>query len=150
MRRFAFAALVLALGTGSLTACKRAEAPAPAAPATPPAVAAPMPLHVVDIALGKGLNPDKTIAEPTTTFAPTDKLIASIKTEGSAASATLTTRWTYEDGQTVNESSKTIAPTGPTATEFTLEKSDGWPAGKYQVEVMLNGASAGKRDLVVQ
>lgn len=151
MKRSARAALVLALCAGLVTACKKAEAPpAPAAAPPPAATPVPAPIHVVDISLGKSLNADQTVAEPTTTFAPTDKLIASVKTDGASSHATLTARWTYEDGQTVNESSKAIAPSGPAATEFTLEKPDGWPAGKYQLEVLLNGVSAGKRDFVVQ
>lgn len=150
MSRFACATLLLLFAAGFPTGCKKAETTTPPAATAPPPVSAPTPVRVVQISLGKSLNSDKTIAEPTSTFAPTDKLIASVATEGTASSATLTARWTYEDGQTVNESSKSIAPTGPAATEFTLEKPDGWPTGKYQVEVLLNGASAGKRDLVVQ
>jgi hypothetical protein len=150
MKRFACAALVLALAAGGATSCKKTETAAPPVAAAPPPVSAPMPVQVVQISLGKSLNPDHTIAEPTTTFAPTDKLIASVSTQGAAPSATLTARWTYQDGQTVNESSKSIAPTGPATTDFTLEKPDGWPAGQYQVEVLLNGVSAGKRELTVQ
>ncbi len=149
MKRFACAALLLAFAAAGVASCKKAETPAPPVAAAPP-VSAPLPVQVVQISLGKSLNADKSIAEPASSFAPTDKLIASVATQGSAPSATLTARWTYQDGQTVNESSKSIAPTGPANTEFTLEKPDGWPAGKYRVEVLLNGVSAGKRELVVQ
>ena len=38
------------------------------------------------------------------------------------------------DGQTVNESSQSIAPNGPAATAFQISKPDGFPPGKYKVE----------------
>jgi hypothetical protein len=50
----------------------------------------------------------------------------SVKTDGSGPSATLTVRWTYQDGQVVDESGQNIAPTdGATVTEFHLSKPDG-------------------------
>jgi hypothetical protein len=51
----------------------------------------------------------------------------------------------------VDESTQNIAPTGSaaTVTEFHLSKPDGWPAGGYKVEVLLNGTSAGTRDFKV-
>ena len=60
------------------------------------------------------------------------------------------TRWTYQDGQVVNEESQVITPTGSAVTEFHIAKPDGFPAGGYQVEVIANGASAGKRAFQVQ
>jgi len=63
---------------------------------------------------------------------------------------TLTARWTYGDGQVVNESSRAIAPKGPTVTAFHISKPDGWPAGRYKVEITANGAPAGSRDFEVK
>jgi hypothetical protein len=74
----------------------------------------------------------------------------SITTEGSGPSATVTARWTYEDGQVVDESRQDIGPTtGATVTEFHLSRAEGWPTGGYKVEVLLNGASARTRDFKV-
>jgi len=56
----------------------------------------------------------------------------------------------YQDGQIVDESTQTIAPTGAARTEFHISKPDGWPAGKYKLEVLLNGTSAGTKDFDVQ
>ena len=74
----------------------------------------------------------------------------SVASEGSATTVTLTARWTYEDGQLVNESSETLAPSGPAVTEFHIEKPSGWPAGKYKVEIAANGAPAGAREFEVR
>jgi hypothetical protein len=50
----------------------------------------------------------------------------------------------------VDESRQNITPTGSTTvTEFHLSKPDGWPAGGYKVEVLLNGISAGTREFKV-
>ncbi len=107
-------------------------------------------VKVTDIAVGRSVAADKTIAEKTESFGPADTFYLSVKTEGSGPSATLTARWTYEDGQVVDESRQNIAPTGSAAvTEFHLSKPDGWPAGGYKVEVLLDGASAGTRDFKV-
>ena len=58
-------------------------------------------------------------------------------------------RWTYQDGQVVDESSQTIAPTGPSVTEFHISKPGGWPACKYKVEITANGSVAGTREFDV-
>jgi hypothetical protein len=66
----------------------------------------------------------------------------SVATDGAAPSATLRAKWSFEDGQLVNESTRTIAPVNKERTEFHIAKPDGWPAGKYKLEVFLNDQSA--------
>lgn len=107
-------------------------------------------VRVSTIDMGRSLNADKTIADNTDAFKPSDTIYASISTEGAAATATLKARWTYQGGQVVNESSQTIAPTGGTRTEFHISKPDGWPTGKYTLEVFLNGSSATTKDFEVE
>jgi ABC-type glycerol-3-phosphate transport system substrate-binding protein len=105
--------------------------------------------RVSQIDMGRSLNADKTVTVNTESFKPTDTIYASIVTERTAATATLKARWTYQDGQVVNESTQTIAPTGDARTEFHISKPDGWPTGKYKLEVFLDGSSAATRDLEV-
>jgi hypothetical protein len=138
-----------------VSACKRAETPAPApTPAPSPPVSAPTPtaapLAVEDISLGKSVGADKSIAELATEFAPTDTFYVSVKTTGAAPSAKLTALWTYEDGQSVAESSEAIAPTGPATTEFHVSKPDGWPPGGYRVQVFLDGKAVGTKEFAVK
>jgi large exoprotein involved in heme utilization and adhesion len=112
--------------------------------------AAPAAVKVTRIDVGRSVAADKTIAEKTASFRPADTFHVSVATDGSGPSATLTARWTYEDGQVVDESRQSISPTGSaTVTEFHLSKPDGWPAGAYKVEVLLNGSSAGTREFTV-
>jgi hypothetical protein len=144
-------ALVAAL---ALLACGRSETSAP--PAATPPVSAPapsaaaQPARVSGIDLGRALGADKSVSAPAESFAPGDTIYASISTEGRAPSLTLTARWTYEDGQLVNETSETIAPEGPATTEFHISKSDGFPVGRYQVEILADGAPAGTRQFEVR
>ena len=106
-------------------------------------------IKVADITLGRALSGDKSISDATDTFRANDTIYASVATDGSAPSATLRARWTFEDGQTVDESTRTIAPGNRERTEFHISKPNGWPAGKYKVEVFLNDQSAGTKTFEV-
>ena len=106
-------------------------------------------LAVSEIQLGRSVNADLSIQDQTTTFRPTDVIYASVATKG-AGSGTINARWTYQDGQQVSADSRTIAPNGPAHTEFHISKPSGWPAGKYHVEITLNGASVGTKDFEVK
>ena len=106
-------------------------------------------IRVSQVDIGRSLNAAKEINENTTSFKPGDTIYASVATAGSAATATVKARWTYQDGQVVNESTQTIAPTGDARTEFHISKPDGWPSGKYKLEVFLNGSSAATKDFEV-
>ena len=107
-------------------------------------------VRVSHIDMGRSLNADKTISDNSNSFKANDTIYASIATAGTAATATLKARWTYQDGQVVNESTQTIAPTGDARTEFHISKPDGWPTGKYKLEVFLNGSSVATKDFEVQ
>jgi hypothetical protein len=99
-------------------------------------------VRVTDVTLGRSVGGDKAVTDSTDTFKPNDTIYASIATEGSAPSATIRAKWSFEDGQLVDESTRTIAPNNRERTEFHISKPDGWPAGKYKVEVFLNDQSA--------
>ena len=146
MRRMTLAlSLVLAAAVFS-AACKKQEPPAPAptpVPVEPTVVPTPAPaVKISDVSLGKSLGPDKKVAAATDTFKPKDTIFAVVSTDGSAASSTIHVKWTFQDGQTVKEDSRTIAPTGPATTEFSIQKPSGWPKGEYQVEATADGGPA--------
>ena len=141
--------LVLCLMLALVGACKKAEeAPArPVAAQTP--AAAPAAFHVSRIDLGTAIGADKKVASPATTFKPADTIYAVVQSEGASPSVSLLAKWTYEDGQLVNESTQVIAPTGPAATEFHIAKPGGWPAGKYTLVVTANGVAAAPVQFIV-
>jgi hypothetical protein len=100
---------------------------------------------ISEVQLGRKLSADKRVAEATTKFSPRDTIYAVAVTQGSSPNATVTARWTYEDGgQVVKEDSRTIAPNGTEATEFHISKPSGWPKGKYRVTLTMGGSSESK------
>jgi hypothetical protein len=135
--------------------CERSAPPAahPSPAATPGRAAAappaPAAFKVAALEVGKEIGPNKRVTSPGTSFGANDTIYASVATEGSAPSVALKARWTYQDGQLVDESVQTIAPTGPAVTEFHVAKPSGWPAGKYKVEISANGAVVASRDFEV-
>ena len=106
-------------------------------------------VRVTDITLGRSVGGDKAVTDRTDSFKPNDTIYASVATDGSAQSATLRAKWSFEDGQLVDESTQTIAPNTRARTEFHISKPDGWPAGKYKVEVFLNDLAADTKSFTV-
>ena len=145
--------------TLALSACKK---PAPPVPPPAPAATAPAPIlapaaataSVVSVDLGNRIGADNRVAAPATTFAPTDTVYASIATRTSDAAATvagkLAAKWTYQDGQTVNEESHDLNLTGDGASEFHISLPGGLPVGQYKVEVSLDGAVVQSKDFEVK
>jgi hypothetical protein len=107
-------------------------------------------VRVTDVTLGRAIGGDKAITDRTETFRPNDTIYASVRTDGTAERVTLRARWTFEGGQVVDESSRTISPRGEERTEFSISKPDGWPAGKYRLEVFVNDQSAHSKDFQVR
>ena len=107
-------------------------------------------LRVTDVTLGRAVGGDKAITDRTETFQPNDTIYASVATEGSASSATLRARWTFEDGQVVDEATRTIASNNRERTEFHISKPNGWPAGKYKLEVFLDDRSVETKNFEVR
>ena len=148
MRRLSSVTLAaLALGLTALlsgAACKKAEEPVAAAAPTvaiPTAVPAAA-VAVTDVSLGKSIGADKKVQTPTDTFAPKDTIFASVSTDGTAPAAVIHAKWTFQDGQTVKDDSRTVALAGPGVTEFSIQKPDGWPKGNYKVEIMVDAGPA--------
>jgi hypothetical protein len=108
------------------------------------------PIRVSDIQVGKAIGTDKKVANQTTDFGVRDTMYVAVITDGAAKDAKLDTKWTYGT-KTVKSDSQTISPTGgENVTEFHVTKVSAWPKGNYKVEVMLNGVSAGSKDLSVK
>jgi hypothetical protein len=157
------ALLVALLGTVALAGCKKKE-PEPVAPAptTEPApMPAPAPAPVASTAmvstvdLGNTIGADMKVGTPATTFAPKDTIHVSIGTNTSdpaaAVPSKLGVKWTHVDSnQVVSEETRDVTLTGAGNTEFHIAKPDGWPAGKYKVEVMQDGNVVQTREFEVK
>lgn len=128
-------------GAGAVSESDYSGAPA-AASAAGPAASASGTVRLVDVELGNSVRPDKSVQSATETFAPNDTIFAAVKTDG-AGTATIEAKWTYKDGQVVKTDSRTIDPTGPAVTDFSIEKPGGWPTGDYKVEISVDGTPTG-------
>ncbi len=106
-------------------------------------------MAVKDVDLGRTLNPDKTIGDNTGEFKPSETVYASVQTEGDGGGV-LKARWTFQDGQVVDETTQNVATSGPANTEFHVAKPDGFPVGKYRVEIALNGNVAASKEFEVK
>lgn len=130
--------------------------PAPVATSTTVASAAAPPvaaLSIANVTLGSEVNAEHQVAKAASSFASTDKTIyASVATEGSSGGATLNAKWTYLEGtsQLVSSISQSIATDGPAVTTFKVKNPDLWPAGKYQVEISLDGKSVAKQNFEIR
>lgn len=146
----------LVLGAFVLAACggrddTGAAVDSPAA-ATPPAITTPS-SAVTSIDVGKSIDADRRVTSATTTFSPRDTMYVSVTTQNAPPNAMLTAKWTFQDGQVVDSLTQSVAAAtatgGTTVTEFHLARPSGWPAGRYTVEVLLNGQSVGTREITV-
>ena len=171
MNRFLVLNAAALLAVVALVGCKKKEAqtatvPPPAAtlaipppPAGPITMPAPAPssgmANVVGLELGTAAGADMKIATPTRAFATKDKMIAAVTTRTNDANTTVPAkvgvRWTHADSnQTVNEETRDLQLKGEQTWDFEITNSNPWPAGKYKVEVMLDGNVAQTREFEVK
>ena len=109
-------------------------------------------VSVENVKVGRAIGADMRLTAETDEFRSSDTIFAVVETRGSGPNTSLQARWTYEDGQVVDESTRNIAASIEDATEFHISKpsGSGWPKGKYKVEILLNGAPAGSEDFEVK
>jgi hypothetical protein len=143
-----------ALAFAALTACSKEQKAAGGdvtadSAATASATPAASTVAVADVDVGRAVS-NARVTDKTDDFKPADTIYTSVHTTGSASAATVMARWTYQDGQVVQESSQSIAPSGDAYTEFHISKPGGLPKGKYKVEVFLDSKSAGTKDFEVK
>ena len=159
-------ALALAvIASVAVVGCKKKEEAAPPPAATEPApIPAPMPpaapaptASVATVDLGSAAGPDLKLTATGATFKAKDKIIASVGTMTSDPAASvagkLTAKWTFMNGaeaMPVSEESKDFNFAGAGTTNFEISKPDGWPVGKYKVEILLDGAVVQTREFEVK
>ena len=148
--RISYALAAALVGTVALAGCKKKEEPVVAPPAAvepAPAPAepapAPAPVSATGVTVGNTVAADKSVAA-VGMFGVKDKIIVSVKTDASTpADATIEAKLTFQDGQEAGKQSATVKAedAGTTNIEFTNTKD--WPAGKYKVDVTVNGQPVG-------
>jgi hypothetical protein len=134
----------------TIGACKKGNETTTRTDTATGAIAPAASLKVTDVDLGRAVGADKRVTDKTDDFKPNDTIYASVHTMGTASSAKLTARWMFQDGQVVEESSQTIAPTTESDTEFHITKPGGWPKGKYTLHLLLDGNEVQTKDFEVK
>jgi hypothetical protein len=126
------------------------------APASTSASAAPVnadAFAVSKVVVGDSVTAAHTVSQAKDTIAANQKAIyASVETSGRTDGATLSARWSYNEGkgQLVSAISQSIATTGPAVTTFKIQNPNVWPAGKYTVEIALDGKPVSTRAFEVK
>lgn len=137
------------------TATVAAPAPAPAPAELPPPPDAGPAGQVTAVDVGSAVGSDLRVGIPKSTFAPKDRIMASVVTKtpdlNNNTPTKLTARWSHVDSnQVINEESRDITLKGEQVFAFEVKNPQPWPTGKYRLEVMLGGKAAQTRDFEVK
>ena len=113
-------------------------APAPAEP-----MPAPAPVSATVVTVGNTAAADKSVAA-VGMFGVKDKIIVSVKTDASTpADATIDAKLTFQDGQVAGQKTQAVKAEDAGTTNIEFTNTNDWPAGKYKVDVTVNGQPVG-------
>jgi hypothetical protein len=136
-----------------VTPIPEAQAPAAASTAMGNSVASgdmSSTVMVANVALGAKVDAATSkVTVSADSFAPADAIYAVVDTRG-LGNATLSAKWSYQDGQVVHQDSKSITSNGPQTTAFMISKPSGFPAGNYKVDISLDGKQVTSKDFAVK
>jgi len=148
--RMSYALAAALVGTVALVGCKKKEEPVVAppavvepAPAPAPVEPAPAPVSATSVTVGSTAAADKSVAA-VGMFGVKDKIIVSVKTDAATpANAAIDAKLTFQDGQVAGQQTATVVAGGVDTTNIEFTNTNAWPAGKYKVDVTLNGQPVG-------
>lgn len=107
-------------------------------------------LHVTAVDVGKSVGTDNRVTTAATAFDRNDTIYVSVATDGSGGNIPVTAKWTYQDGEVVDTETRTVANAGPAVTAFRVSKPEGWPTGRYQVQISVSDEVVATRDFAVR
>ena len=148
LNRISYALIVALAGTVALAGCKKKEeamAPTPVVtePAPAPMMESPAPVATTSVTVGNMAAADKSVAGMST-FGTKDKIIVSVKTDAATTvNAAIDAKLTYQDGQVAGQQTASVMAEDAGTTNITFSNDKPWPAGKYKVDVTVNGQPAG-------
>ena len=154
IRTGAFLAMTAALMT--VAACKKGDK-ADSSSTTPPAMAptpTPPPAATAQtIFTGRRIGDNKQISDSTSMFNARDTMYVVVTTANTPSGGNMMAKWTFETGAVVDSIMQTVEKTDSVkttaVTEFHIMKKNPWPAGKYTVDISLDGRSLGTRTVEV-
>ena len=143
----------LTLVAFSLVACDRASSRRDADASESSVAATPAAPRVQNIELGKDADDESLrVTSEATTFAPDDTMFLAVVVQNPDADSRLTARWTYQDGSVVDSSGQGVdraMGSSTSVTQFKVHNDEGWPLGRYSVDVWMNGTLVGSRAFTV-
>lgn len=95
----------------------------------------------VDLEVGRSVKPDNHVVESTLVFKPADTIHFVLVSKGSVSGVKVQVVGTFQNGAPVFDSNRVVNLSGPTATDLRASNPGGWPVGKYQARVLINGKS---------
>lgn len=136
------------------------DAPAPGAPAgndagagaTPsalPTTSTP-PLSVTAVDVGSAIGADDRVTTAATTFDREDTVYVSVATDGDVDNVPVTAKWTSQDGEVIDTETRIVEHAGPAVTAFRVYRPNGWPSGRYRVEVSVADRVLQTREFTVR
>ena len=156
-RPIAFALALLLAGCGGEPAAPAAGAEAPStaaeaggAGAEPIAQLPQGSLEAVALEVGVALDADGRVAAVSERVRPGDAVHASLVTVGESEAAMLAIAWRDASGAEIDADERAITASGPAVHTFTRKPESGWAPGRYEVEVRVDGESAGVRSFEVR
>ena len=143
--------------TLALAGCKKEEAAPPPVVTEPAPAPAPAPAaataSITGVTLGSDVDASGRVIESQSQFSPNQSITASVGTATSDPAATvagsLAARWLFEDGQVVSADTLSFSFAGQGVTNFQISKPDGWPVGRYTLEISLDGKKVETREFTV-
>jgi hypothetical protein len=107
-------------------------------------------LEAVALEVGVALDADGRVAAVTERVRPADAVHASLVTVGESEAAMLAIAWRDASGAEIDADERAITASGPAVHTFTRQPEGGWAPGRYEVEVSVDGESAGVRSFDVR
>jgi hypothetical protein len=155
MKRASVHVLLLVLGASiAAFGCKNKEeaavaAPPPAMEATASPMDVPAGARIERITTAKAVNADDSPGETTAAFGKADTVYISMWTANAPVGTEIRARWIGPDGKQFNEDRIVTDKAGDGYTSFYARNRNGWDAGNYRVEILLNGQPAGTAAFVI-
>lgn len=157
--------LVLLLVMLSLVACRQSEAPAPSTSSREAMSAAGTGIEEsgdatrsvaplgsyrpLELQLGSALDGEGRVREARSTFATSDRVHLSVLGSAGDLPVRVKARWLDDEGRLLGESGQLLDPGPASVLTFSLTQPNGWPPGRYRVELALNDLEIDRREFEV-
>lgn len=104
----------------------------------------------LELQLGSELDAEGRVREARDTFATSDRVHLSVLGSAGDLPVRVKARWLDPEGRLLGESGQLLEPGPASVLTFTLTQPQGWPPGRYRVELSLNDLEVDRREFDVR